>query len=261
MSIDKYVIQDKDSLSTSIVHLVNPSTRIEIDLISASHIGSTQYYEEIKRRLEGLDYVLHENGSSKHFVKIADIERRYHNATINHVIRELIRSEGMEKRRALEIGQILKERMTVISQTEGIDYDNLPSKWRECDLSAEEIVEGLGHKELFPLVVYEVLSLTSSWFPRFIADKLANLSNKYLDRFLETPHAEQKNREREAKVYAKLEELETDLSAVKIGVFYGVSHMKHIEAELFSKGYVRNPNKPIEYIEAFKKRIEAALIN
>lgn len=259
MPIDDHVIEDENTLSTSIVHLLSSITGREIDLISSSHIASPQYYEQIKIRLQGLDYVLHESGTNQHYEKLADIKKRHHNTRIDRALREAVRDGIFTKRKALNIGQMLKERMTVIGQTEGIDYHNLPTNWIECDLSDKDIVAGLNPRELIQLAGHEVLSKVSSYLPRLIADRLTNWSDGYLGKFLQSPQAEQKNREREAKVYRRVEELELNPSAMKIGILYGPQHMQHIETHLKSRGYVRNPDRPIEYLEAFKKRIEAAL--
>ena len=259
MSVDDHVIEDENKLSTSIVHLVNPTTGREIDLISSSHIGTPQYYEQIKRRLHGLDYVLHESGTNQHYEKLADLKKRHHNARIDRALRETVRDGIFTKQKALTIGQMLKERMAIIGQTEGIDYRNLPANWIECDLSNKEVVDGITPRGLMQLAGHEILSRASSCLPSFIADKLTNWSDRYLGEFLQSPQAEKKNREREAKVYGRLEELESNPSAMKIGVSYGPQHMQYIETQLKSRGYVRNPDKPVEYLEAFKKRLEAAL--
>ena len=259
MPIDEHVIEDENTLSTSIVHLINPKTGREIHLVSSSHIGSPVYYGQIKRRLQGLDYVLHESGTNRHYEKLADIKKRHHNARIDKALREAVRNGVFTKQKALNIGQILKERMAVIGQTEGIDYHNLPTNWVECDLSDKEIVADLNPQELMLLMGHTISSSISSYLPRLIADRIANWSDGYLGKFLQSPQAEQKNREREAKVYRKIEELESIPSAMKIGILYGPKHMQHVETQLKSRGYVRNPDKPIEYLEAFKKRIEAAL--
>lgn len=255
MPIDDHIIEDENTLSTSILHLINPTNGREIDLISSIHIGSPQYYEQIKRRLQGLDYVLHEAGTNRHYEKMAKIRTMHHNTMIDSAISTIIANGSVGEERAINFGRMLKERMKIIGQTEGIDYRNLPANWVECDLSAKEIVEGLNLRELMQLEGHEILSLASSYLPSFIADKLANWSHRFLNKFLQSPQAEQKNRESEAKVYGKLEELESNPSAMRIGVLYGALHMQYIETGLQSRGYVRNPDKPIEYLEALKKRV------
>ncbi len=251
MTLESYLQKNEESEQTAIVHLVNPKTNVEVDLVSTSHIGKPGYYEEIRERLGEADVVLYESGSSfkkSFYDRYSKAETAHQGRIINKAIKKMIKSHPVKREIYRSVGEKLKERVKLISQTRAIDYDNLPKSWISSDLDSRELIQKLSGKSLFKLWLIEIAGKISS-LPNFLGGgRLREYRNKTMSEFLESPEGLKINRERERTIYEQLSKTGKKPNVKKVGVLYGALHMPFIEQILIQNGYIYNNEKGIDYL-------------
>lgn len=274
MTLEDYVKSDDYKEEVAVVHLVNPQTGKRIKLVGAVHIGSREYYEKVKRELEGSDAVLYERIIPSHGNKglrdrfmlsngwrLGDFYREvaqritgYHYRRLSKAAELLAKKEPDKINIFNEYKDRWMEELGLIMQGDAIDYENLPPNWYNADMSHQELTKTIGIFSLTNLLfgLFNLVSSSALKYPWVMDQIIERIITKGIisDRINRDPTLKV-DRLREAKVYERIDILENQENVNMIDVFYGVAHLPYLEAELTKRGYVR---QDMTYLEAIRKK-------
>ena len=274
MTLEDYIKSDEYKEEVAVVQLINPGTGRRIKLVGMVHIGSKEYYKNVKRESEDSDIILYERitpsttaGALRdrliftNGIRLSEFYREaaaritdFHYRRLTGVMEALIKEDGSKIRMLNGYRDRLVEELGMVFQGDVIDYEHLPSNWHHADMTHDELKRNL---PIFSSTnfYFGLLRLGSELLLRF-----PNIMDLFLARIVEegiitgvaSPSLKQQiNRQREGKVYEKIDALENQKGINQVAVVYGVDHLSYLEAELTKRGYVR---QNITYLEAVRKQ-------
>lgn len=257
-SIESY-IETTDTIERScVVHLENPETGKEIDLIGLVHIGTQRFYDAVKQKSEACDAVIYEqvkrprddqaekpekNKLSDLYVRVAENVSSIRNRILRKS-KPYLREQHEDDNQVEEIINELSDRFKLVFQGDAIDYDNAPENWHNADLKIDEFLKNCSFRErlLLKMIGFKwVRKLLSSLVATSINSEglLSRLSRKKLPK-------REVDRLREEKVYEAVSDLTEDASVKKIAIQYGLAHLPFLEEGLAQMGYSRTR---VDYID------------
>jgi hypothetical protein len=250
VNLEPYLVNDKSGQKTSIVHLFNQEYDKSIDLYAMVHFANPRYYEEILSRLERLyrhetlGRVLYEDADERveFHEQMAKRLTECWATDVDKGIEKLIKGYPDDKEIFEKARILLKHTTQIVAQTSAIDYNKFRRDcfWIMADLPGDDLFKGLG------MNTYGYLALKS------IARRGGNLGLRMADwaeeQAVHTKKFQEKQKQREQKVYDSIERWQNDELVQTFAVLYGAEHMARLETELTRRGYARKKENPVEYL-------------
>ena len=273
MALNEYIKSDGYAEEVAYVHLVNPDNGKNIDLVGAIHIGLPSYYTKVQEILDECDVVFYEGVAppkrgrkirddflfldkvplKQFYRKIAGAVSEYYRDSSVVIVESLPSEVCPALGDFLTIsGDELAKEMALVCQGDAIDYGKLPENWYRADLTYDEVLSNMAiiSKEN---LLFGVLKLISELTLRYKGVRhliAGQITGGCLTRTTNIDISPSIMAPREEKVYERVDEFENGDKIEKMGVFYGVGHLRSLEKGLEKKGYKRDG---IEYLEAIRK--------
>lgn len=263
MQNNEYVKETDSRVDTAIVSLSNGS--LDLDLVGVSHIGQRYYYEQILEFLSGHDLILYELikktpelmtlRDKAIFFNLRDGDK-IHGQTVDAInelqyntLFEVGEQYGLNEEKFSDIA----EQIGVILQTDGIDYQNLPSNWVNYDLNQKEFSDSIPIFSVYNFQTFlrSLIQNSDKYASRVLINTLANFYSENF--FNEDVNSGQLKAhvKRQDRVINGVENAEATHGIENVAILFGANHMPILEGRLHDKGYERTG---ISYITAVDKK-------
>jgi len=255
----EYLKTDDEKESVATVSMVNPHTRVSVQLAGVIHIASPAFYREIKSRLRGSDFVLYESigkprrstpsdgGYLGSFYELLSRGITSHKKELlKRILDDVVKTGGSDSprlNRFVDYAQKNSKLLKLTSQGQGFDYSNLPSNWVHADISFMEFNRSMGLLNLIfsPLAVPLAVVIRHPKIIGAISKRISPYGRILPSEGTKSPGFINKTNEpREERVLEVFDStMRKHPEAREISVFYGAAHLRSLEDKFEDRGFER----------------------